>query len=134
MLLVHASVKTSPLHGLGLFANQFIPKDSPVWAFHAGFDLELTQAEIDSLPEPARIQLDRYGYIVNDGIHILCGDDARFMNHSDHANLVCPPDEDVSYALRDILPGEEITCNYGEFDRKEHSFVKKLAVNSVRGA
>ena len=113
------------MHGLGLFADQFIPKGTSVWALHKSFDLELTQQEIDSLPEPARIQVERYGYLLPSGKQILCGDDARFMNHDDNANLCCPLDNDVSYAVRDILPGEEITCNYAEFDLKGHSFVGK---------
>ena len=41
-------------------------------------------------------------------------DDARYMNHADDPN--CDFGQgDVAYALRDIAPGEEMTCDYNVF-------------------
>ena len=40
------------------------------------------------------------------------------MNHSDQANLLSTgPEQELDVAVRDIEIGEELTCNYNEFDR-----------------
>jgi SET domain-containing protein len=39
------------------------------------------------------------------------------MNHSDHANLIEAGNGDAfNIAARDILAGEELTCDYNAFD------------------
>ena len=53
------------------------------------------------------------------GKGVLCADDARFMNHSDRPNTHSGTDERgyvTTIASRDIRAGEEITCDYYEFD------------------
>ncbi len=49
---------------------------------------------------------------------MLCGDDARFFNHSDTPNCFDFPDErgGTTVAARDIDPGEELTSDYASFD------------------
>ena len=57
-------------------------------------------------------------------MYVLCGDDARFFNHSPSPNCVDIYDSshglddahDVTIAARDILPGEELTCDDALFD------------------
>ena len=41
MLLIKASIKQSAIHGLGLFAEETILKDTKVWKFSSGLDLEI---------------------------------------------------------------------------------------------
>ena len=49
----------------------------------------------------------------------MCIDDARFMNHSADPNT--HEKGQSSIASRDIAAGEELTCNYGNFDdSKKH--------------
>ena len=48
------------------------------------------------------------------GNFILCSDDAKYMNHSDTPNTRTEGHQTVATA--DIQPGQEITCNYFEFD------------------
>jgi hypothetical protein len=48
------------------------------------------------------------------GLWVLCSDDARYMNHSDQPNLAIQGED--MHALRDIAAGEELTCDYREFD------------------
>lgn len=46
---------------------------------------------------------------------VLCGDNARFMNHSFEPN--CDDDGgEFTTAARDIEAGEELTCDYRRFD------------------
>ncbi|HEV3143585.1 MAG TPA: SET domain-containing protein [Gemmataceae bacterium] len=111
MLVVETYLSPSGINGFGIFAKEPIPNGSPVWEFTPGFDLELT---IDDLPSPAREYVLHYGNRVRADVFLLCGDNARFMNHSDTPNVSAA--DGRNHALCDIAAGEEITCNYAEFD------------------
>ena len=116
MLLVHARVDRSPIHGLGLFAVAPIAKGTEVWRFTPGFDLDLDPKTLEDQPGSFRERLQHYGYIDRRlNRYILCCDDARFINHSDEANT--RPDftrdrHGLDIAVRDIAAAEEITVDY----------------------
>lgn len=125
MLLVDARVGPSSIQGLGLFAQEFIPKGTTIWEYDAGLDLRLSQAEVDALPDRARKTFQRYSYwSIKFGGHILCFDDARFWNHSDD------PNTDGRRAMRDIVAAEELTHAYGRHNL-DFDFAKKLGRGSV---
>ena len=121
MLLVPTRLGASPIEGIGLFATSPIAKGTVTWRFMPGFDQLYTGAQIDSLPEPARSELLRYVYF-HEGSrqYVFCLDNARFMNHTHEPNTrgVDPPDQPYGYdvATREIAAGEELTCDYREFD------------------
>jgi SET domain-containing protein len=121
MLLVKTRLGESAIHGIGLFADEFIPQGTVTWRFMAGLDLLLDDATVNGSPEPIRSTLQRYCYLdAASRNYVFCLDNARFMNHADAPNTVSrPSDTDpfgVDIAVRDIAPGEELTCDYGEFD------------------
>lgn len=124
MLLVKTKLKISKIHGIGLFADEFIKKGTTIWRFHDGFDQKFDLKEISKLPSQARTQLFHYGYIsTKSNKLILCADDARFFNHTDGTNLNTKDvdsgnegEENLDAASRDINIGEELFCNYFEFD------------------
>ena len=117
MILVKTKIGQSKINGIGLFANQFIPKGTLVQKFMPGFDLIIPESDIQKLSEPAREQFLKYAYKNKDGQYILCFDDTRFLNHSDNPNLISiDPVEEIDIAARDIQKGEELTVNYKEFD------------------
>ena len=101
----------SRLHGFGCFATVHIPKNSTI-AEYAGE--RITRAEATRRmrrPGVKRIsELDADLYI--DGS--VDGNDTKYINHS------CEPNADVFiidgfmviFALREIVPGEEITVDY----------------------
>jgi len=107
-------VKASPIQGVGVFAAQFIPANTVIWDFTSGVDWKLAPAEIASFPQPFQSRLRRYCYLDEDGVYVLCGDNAKFMNHSEAPN--CDDRGSVTSAIRDIQPGEELTCDYRLFD------------------
>src|SRR3712207_9305077 len=82
MLLVRTRLGPSPIHGIGLFAAEFIPKGTIIWEYRAGFDLRLTEEDLRRLAPPALEQVLEYSY-VEGGHYILCADDARFFNHAE---------------------------------------------------
>jgi hypothetical protein len=115
MLLVNASAGRSRIHGKGLIARELIPAGTLVWVLQKGFDVELTKEQLEGLAPTAREQVARYIYTdVATGNYILCSDDAKYMNHSDSPNTRTEGQQTV--AIADIQPGQEITCNYFEFD------------------
>lgn len=131
MLLVKTKIGHSKINGIGLFANQFIPKGTPVWKFQPGFDLKINKSELSHLSEPSREQFLKYSYLnVKTDKYILCFDDARFFNHSDNANcaeIESPNDsEGINIAAKDIPVGEELTCDYREFDT---DFYHKIGIH-----
>lgn len=117
MLLVKTKVAPSTIEGLGLFADQFIPKGTHIWRYEPTFDHAFSQDYIDNLDELGRDFMRRYAYkspYLNK--YVLCGDDARFYNHSDEPNTgevaVDGEVETRAIALRDIQLGEELTIDY----------------------
>ncbi len=111
MMVVMTYLDQSKINGFGVFAKENIPAKALVWKYVPGFDLEVNPVH---LPRLAQEFLAHYASKFAPDAYLLCGDNARFMNHSENPNMSGAGDE--NYALRDILAGEEITCDYREFD------------------
>jgi hypothetical protein len=120
MMLVPVRADRSPIHGLGLFAAELIPAGTPVWRLDPGFDSTFDRTAFESLPAPAREHLRHYGYLdASTGCWVLNGDLAIFLNHAPTPNTGAPGHAGAAaqtIALRDIQPGEELTCDYAAFD------------------
>lgn len=114
MLVVRTYLAASPIHGIGLFAGEHVAKGAIVWRPSTG-DQIFAPGFTKYAHEVFAEFLARYAFKRSDGSLLLPGDDARFMNHDNPANLTCGPlGEDL--ASRDIAVGEELTCCYWEFD------------------
>jgi len=117
MLCVKTRLGPSTIEGVGLFAAEPISKGTVVWRYDPRFDLSLDMRDIPASDTIAREWLMRYGYQPDEEpVYVVCGDNARFMNHSDDPN--CDDLNDETIALRDIAAGEEITCDYARFDKR----------------
>lgn len=117
MMTVPTYVGPSAIEGVGVFAAAPIKAGDLVWTLEEKLDLLLTDAELAALPELQRGFVERYGYahMTRPGIVVLEFDNGRFMNHADAPNTDFR-DAEMGWAIRDIAEGEEITCNYAEFD------------------
>ncbi len=121
MLLVKTYLAPSAIEGMGLFAAEDIAKGAVVWEFVPRVDVLFDADAIADLPPPAQEMCRRYSYLDNKhNAYVYCGDDARFVNHSDDPNTEgkYPPNNKfgIDVAVRDIPAGEEITCDYRSFD------------------
>jgi SET domain-containing protein len=120
VLFVKTRLGMSDIHGVGLFAAEFIRSGTIVWRLNSALDVRLTGEQILGLPEPCREQIQKYSYREkHSGLYVLCGDDARFFNHSAEPNCLDVfrgEGEDLTLAARDIEHGEELTCDYACFD------------------
>jgi uncharacterized protein len=120
MLLVKTRLGISSIHGVGLFADEFISEGVVVWRYHPVIDIRLSAMQIEDLAAACCEQIRKYTYREkHTGLYVLCGDDARFFNHSAEPNCLDVfngDEEDVTVALRGIRCGEELTCDYSLFD------------------
>jgi uncharacterized protein len=113
MLLVKTYLDKSAIHGLGVFAAEFIAKETKIWRFVEGFDRCYTPKQFARLPKPAREFLKSYGYRV-EGEILFTVDNDHYINHSDRPNTYLK--NGYTIAKRNIRKGEEITNDYREFD------------------
>jgi SET domain-containing protein len=114
-LRVPTYLAPSGIHGVGVFTPEFIPAGSVIWTFDPEVDWTLSADDVNHFPEAYRPKIRAYCYLDESGVYILCGDNARFMNHSEEPNC----DDWTSrstLAWRDIQAGEELTCDYRAFD------------------
>jgi SET domain-containing protein len=119
MLKVRTRLGKSPIHGIGLFADEPIAEGTVIWDYDPRFDLTFVAEDLGLLSAPAREQVEKYSYFEEEiGAYILCGDDARFMNHSPTPNAAEVPGV-RTVAARAIAAGEEITCNYADLSPAE---------------
>ena len=120
MILVRTRVAPSAIHGMGLFAVDAIPVGTPIWRFVPGFDREFSSEQFAALPPEAQAHLRWFAFMDKaTGCWVLSGDHACFMNHSPDPNTGAQPGATVpvtTVALRDIAAGDELTCNYRDFD------------------
>jgi uncharacterized protein len=120
MMRIRTRVRQSRIHGLGLFAVESVPQGTPIWRFEPGFDHDFSPAQFTALPPLAREHTRWFCFVSRENRRvILSGDHACFINHSPTPNTGAPPDAKppvVTVALRDIAAGEELTCNYYDYD------------------
>jgi uncharacterized protein len=145
MLLVRTTLGNSLIHGIGVFATEFIPVGTPVWRFCEQLDFQRTREEVSQLPALTREWMRHYGYLdFQLNTYIICVDDARFINHSRNPNICSDYSSDrfgIDVAVRNIEPNEEITADYTSFchsedpgldDLMKHSEIKKESVTVLR--
>jgi SET domain-containing protein len=126
MNLVKTYLDKDNFGGIGLFAGEFIAKDTLIWELQEDFDKVINKEDFVnlSIPMVQKKFFLRYAYEMN-GKMVLCNDDARFANHSNEANTF-----DKQFANKDIQKGEEIFCNYfeinDEFSEEEFNELKSF--------
>jgi len=103
--------------GYGVVATKFIPKGTITWALDK-LDRIFTPQEISKMEPVYQQIMDKYSYRNPHGNHVLCWDNARFINHSSQSNCITTAYE-FEIAVRDIQPGEELTDDYGYLNIEE---------------
>lgn len=114
MLTIKTNLLMSHVHGIGLFAQDFIPKDTIIWHFHPNTCQVFTPREFLNLTKTLHLNsilnFMNYSYIKDEFTHYV-SDNTRFINHSLEANVAFV-DNEYEIAVRDIEPGEELLENY----------------------
>jgi SET domain-containing protein len=117
MLLVDTFVGPSVIEGVGVFAAEPIKAGQIIYRFDPSFDRLISRAELNTFPASIRRFIDRYTYPhpTERLMVVLDADNGRHMNHSTDPNTNFSHST-YGFAIRDIEIGEEITCNYAEFE------------------
>lgn len=117
MLVVPTFVGPSTIEGVGVFASEPIAAGTLIWVLSEQFDKLLTDKELSALSPLQQDFAARYGYphMTKPDITVIEFDNGRFMNHSTTPNTDFT-DTEKGWAIRNIAAGEEITCDYAEFD------------------
>jgi hypothetical protein len=103
--------------GYGVVALKPIPQGTVTWVLDK-LDRSFTPEQVHAMDQLYQQVLDKYTYRNAEGNHILCWDNARFVNHSSHANCITTAYE-FEIAVRDIAAGEELTDDYGYLNLDE---------------
>ena len=103
--------------GYGVFATDFIPAGTITWVLDK-LDREFRPEEFFAMDLLYQNIIDTYTFRNNIGNYVLCWDHGRFVNHSFNANCLTTA-YDFEIAIRDILPGEQLTDDYGYLNIKD---------------
>ncbi|MBK9103202.1 MAG: SET domain-containing protein [Saprospiraceae bacterium] len=103
--------------GYGLFATKKIPRGTITWALDR-FDQVYTPDQLEMMDQLHLDILDKYSYRNSLSQYVLCWDFGRYVNHSFNSNSLSTG-YDFEIAIRDILPGEELTNDYGYLNLEE---------------
>lgn len=118
MMLVSTYVAPSAIEGVGVFAAEPIAAGTRIWRLEPSFDRLIRQQDVLTLTPSVQAFVERYAYpmLGDPELLIVELDNGRFMNHNANQPNTRFDDPDAGFALRDIALGEELTCNYSEFD------------------
>lgn len=115
-------IRNSRIHGRGLYARKFIPKDTWIVEYVGEkVDKDESERRSNDLLDKAKVDggAKVYMFILNDEWDIdgnVEWNTARLMNHSCEPNVEAQTwdEKEIWFvALRDIEKGEELTFNYG---------------------
>ena len=101
----------SPEIGYGIFATAFIPKGTITWVKDE-LDRIIPKEDLGKMSAANQENLLKYSYRNSAGDYVFCWDLTRYVNHSYNPNSMLTT-MGFEIALRDILPGEEMTNDYG---------------------
>jgi hypothetical protein len=97
--------------GYGVVATELIPAGTITWVLDK-LDREFTPLDLQSLESIYQEILDTFTFRNNSGNFVLCWDNGRYVNHSFNSNCLTTA-YDFEIAIRDIMPGEQLTDDYG---------------------
>lgn len=103
--------------GYGIFATKKIPAGAITYIKDA-LEIEISKALLENYTPRMREIIDKYSFTDGAGNHVLSWDLAKYVNHHCNANTLSTG-YGFEIAIRDILPGEELTDDYGMFINKE---------------
>ncbi len=103
--------------GYGVFATALIPMGSITYVKDS-LELEIAPQDFHQYSKELQDTIEKYSYIDPEGVRIVSWDFAKYVNHCCNCNTMSTG-YGFEIALRDILPGEEITDEYGLFNMTE---------------
>ncbi len=118
--MIHPHTKLQYINdeiGYGVFASRFLPKGTITYVKDA-LELEVSPEEYEKHKPALQHIIEKYSYIDQRGVRIVSWDFGKYVNHCCNCNTISTG-YGFEIAIRDILPGEEITDDYGLFNMPE---------------
>ena|SRR6185436_428873 len=114
----YITIKSSSVHGIGVFAIADIPKGCrEMFSRNVGEWIKLPISDVEALPTHSRNLVETYClfdtdhyYVPDYGFKVM--DLVNYLNHSSSPNIVSINDGEEFEALRDIKAGEELFVDY----------------------
>jgi len=114
----YITIKSSSVHGIGVFAIADIPKGCrEMFSRNVGEWIKLPVTEVEALPAHSRNLIETYClfdtdhyYVPDYGFKVM--DLVNYLNHSSSPNIISINDGEEFEALRDIKAGEELFVDY----------------------
>jgi hypothetical protein len=103
--------------GYGVVATKLIPQGTITWVQDERDEM-FTDEQIATFYPIIQDYLKTFCFTNNKGEKILCWDHGKHVNHSFKPSCFSTP-YDFEIAIRDILPGEELTDDYGYLNLEE---------------
>lgn len=111
-------LQTSPVHGIGVFAIQHIPKGCRNFFSKNNNEwIKLSIKDVEALPQHSRSLIETYClfdeenyFVPESGFKTI--DPVIYLNHSAEPNIISINDGEEFEALTDIYPGQELLVNY----------------------
>ena len=130
MFLISTFIAPSAIEGVGVFAAEAVNSGRIISRFDPAFDRLIPTKEYMAAPPYLKSLLDRYAFPHPQRPEFIVYevDNSRFMNHSLDPNTDYS-DFAAGLALRDIAPGEELTCDYNAFFRQFELLPPELQLN-----
>ena len=100
----NVEIRTSGIHGTGLYAARDFAKGKQIYMYPKG--KIVSDDEIAQLPPEEQLHLDKVG----EGRYEVISPPACYVNHSCDPNI--EERDHAGYALRDIRKGEELSMDY----------------------
>ena len=114
MLMVETELRSSAIHGIGVFLVEPVRAGQLIWRFDSRIDRVFSDAELNEMPGHVQQFLRTYSTLhAGMKLWVLCGDNGRHFNHSDTPNtrsLGIAFGDDV--AAEDLPAGTELTSDY----------------------
>jgi uncharacterized protein len=111
--MIHPHIRIEHVNdkmGYGVFATQFIPKGTIVYAKDC-LEIEIKEKDFKKYEPALKEQIEKYSYTDERGIRVISWDLGKYVNHCCDSNTLS-----TSYgfdiAVRDINEGDEMTCDY----------------------
>lgn len=124
MLCISTKLKESDVHGIGIFTEHNVTRNTVLWRFTPSFDIRFTPEEILALPDMVQAYLYKYTWKGKvSRLHCFTSDATRYLNHSETPNIRIEyregEDELIMIADADIKAGEELLVNYNDLEFSE---------------
>jgi uncharacterized protein len=122
MIHIKYKLDISPLHGIGLFADEDISKESVIYTASSDLDVNISDKTFESLQKSEQDEIRYWGFWdePNNVWHVDF-DVSKFINHSFDPSVTQNTNFTDAYliAKKDIKKGDELTQNYLEFESED---------------